>query len=77
MKINILAFGQIAEITNCPEWVADGIENTDSLRKYLENNYPHLNSVKYSIAVNRKIVHGNESFDENDTIALLPPFSGG
>lgn len=77
MKIKILAFGQIAEIAACSEWDIEGIENADSLRKYIEDIYPQLNSLKYLIAVNRKIVHGNESFNDNDTIALLPPFSGG
>mgnify|MGYP001182319601 CR=1 FL=1 len=77
MKINILAFGQIAEIAGSTEWESQDIENADNLRIYLEGNYPQLKSVKYSIAVNRRLIHGNEKFNDNDTVALLPPFSGG
>lgn len=77
MKINILAFGQIAEIAGNNEWEAEGFDNTDKLREDLENTYPLLSSVKYSIAVNRKLVHDCHKLEDNDTVALLPPFSGG
>ncbi len=77
MGINILAFGQIAEIAGNSEWKSEGIESTDNLRLHLETDFPLLKSVKYSVAVNRRLVHGNEKLNDNDTVALLPPFSGG
>jgi len=54
-----------------------GIKDTNELIKNLEQQFPALSTAHYSIAVNKKIVQENTAFNENDTIALLPPFSGG
>lgn len=77
MEINILIFGQIADITGKSAWKMVGIKDTNELIKNLEEQFPALSTTSYSIAVNKKMIQGNTAFNENDTIALLPPFSGG
>lgn len=77
MEINLLAFGQIAEITGKSAWKISGVKDTNSLIKNLEEEFPALVKMKYSIAVNKKVIQENTTIYENDTIALLPPFSGG
>lgn len=77
MEINILAFGQITDITGKSAWKMTGIKDTDELVKNLYEQFPALSRTRYSIAVNKKLVQENKTFNENDTIALLPPFSGG
>ncbi|WP_304201334.1 MoaD/ThiS family protein [Flavobacterium alvei] len=77
MEINLLAFGQIAEITGKSAWKISGIKDTNALIQDLEKQFPHLVKTNYSIAVNKKVIQENTAINENDTIALLPPFSGG
>jgi molybdopterin synthase sulfur carrier subunit len=77
MEINLLIFGQIADITGKSTWKMTGIKDTNELIKNLEEQFPALSTTSYSIAVNKKMIQGNTAFNENDTIALLPPFSGG
>lgn len=77
MEINILIFGQIADITGKSAWKMAGIKDTNELIKNLEEQFPALSTTSYSIAVNKKVIQENTVFNENDTIALLPPFSGG
>jgi molybdopterin converting factor small subunit len=77
MEINLLAFGQIAEIMGQSARKILGIKDTNSLVKKLEEEFPALVKMKYSIAVNKKIIQENTTINVNDTIALLPPFSGG
>ena len=77
MEINLLAFGQIAEITGKSAWKISGVKDTNSLIKKLEEEFPALVKMKYSIAVNKKVIQETTTIYENDTIALLPPFSGG
>ena len=77
MEIQLLAFGQIAEITGKSTWKMDGIKDTNELIKKLEELFPVLVKTNFSIAVNKKIIQENTIINENDTIALLPPFSGG
>jgi len=77
MEINLLAFGQITEITGKSTWKMTGIKDTNELIKNLEEQFPALVKMKYSIAVNKKVIQENTAITENDMIALLPPFSGG
>jgi molybdopterin synthase sulfur carrier subunit len=77
MEINLLAFGQIAEITGKSAWKMVEIKDTNILIKNLEVQFPALSIARYSIVVNKKIVQENTILNENDTVALLPPFSGG
>ena len=77
MEINLLAFGQIAESTGKSAWKMDGIKDTNILIKKLEELFPVLVKTNYSIAVNKKVIQENTILNDNDTIALLPPFSGG
>ena len=77
MEIKILAFGQIADILDKSSLTFSDVKNTDSLIANLTETFPELSSLKYSIAVNQKLVHTNSELNDNDTVALLPPFSGG
>ncbi|MBI5857728.1 MAG: MoaD/ThiS family protein [Sphingobacteriales bacterium] len=77
MKINLLFFGQAADITGKASWNFSGITNTLELNEKLIENFPGLQTIKYSIAVNRKIVRENTILNNEDTVAILPPFSGG
>ena len=77
MEINLLAFGQIADITGKLQWKMPDVNNTDDLKQKLAARFPALRAMKYSLAVNKKVISGNVALDHDDTVALLPPFSGG
>ena len=77
MQIEVLIFGQITDITGKANFQCQGVENTDELRQQLMEKFPELKSLEYSMAVNKKIIRGNCSLKDRDTVALLPPFSGG
>lgn len=76
MKIRVIIFGQLAEITG-KSLVIAGITDTNELVVHLHNNFPALEKVKYKIAVDKKLVNQNTLLTENCEVALLPPFSGG
>jgi len=77
MKIKILVFGQLSEIINGSEFELLAITNTDELNKKLFELYPKLEDMKFSLAINKKIIHENTPLNHEDIVALLPPFSGG
>ncbi len=77
MEINILAFGQISEIVGKQSWKLSDVNTTDELRKKLTELFPALIEFRYSIAVNKNIFQNNTELKQDDTVALLPPFSGG
>jgi molybdopterin converting factor small subunit len=76
MEITVLAFGQLAEITGASFLLHD-INDTDALSAFMRSAFPASASIPYKIAINKKIITRNTVIDNNSTIALLPPFSGG
>ena len=77
MEINLLSFGQVTDITGKEALKVADVKNTDDLNRYLAKAWPQLQSINYSIAVNKKIIRDNTELQQDDTVALLPPFSGG
>ena len=77
MKIQVLAFGQIAEITGKSEWAVADVADTNMLLEVLIKSFPLLQGVKFAIAVNKNIINENTGLNNRDEVALLPPFSGG
>ena len=75
MIIKINAFGQLSEIMG----KEISVEATDvvSMKVALQNSYPELAKKKYAVAVNNKLVKSNIEFTATDTVALMPPYSGG
>ena len=76
MDLKIIVFGKLADIMGNNISIS-GIDNTDALVKDLNEKYPALIGMKYVIAVDKQIVRTNTLINENSTVALLPPFSGG
>lgn len=77
MKTNIIIFGQLTDITGNNKLELHNIADTDSLVKELTKTYPALSSIKFMIAVDKKLITENTLLSNNNTIALMPPFSGG
>lgn len=52
-------------------------KDSDELLKALNNKFPFLAELKFSLAVDKQLVQDNIPLKGNEEIALLPPFSGG
>lgn len=77
MEVQVLFFGSITDITNVNEVKMASCTDTDSLMAALFQQYPALASKKYFIALNQKRIQTNSPLKSGDTVALMPPFSGG
>jgi molybdopterin converting factor small subunit len=75
MEIKIIAFGAIAAITG--KEIILHAHDIVSMKGALEQLFPALSERSYAVAVNMKLVGANVVFDQNDTVALMPPYSGG
>lgn len=76
-EVNIILFGQLAQLAGSDKIIISGISDTLQLRNEVNKMFPALQHIDYAIAVGKKIVHENILVDGRQTIALLPPFSGG
>ncbi len=79
MKINILLFGVLTEITGqtAMQVEASAVSDLNSLHKYLVEKYPLLEEKTFQYAVNQSIASAGHPLYAGDEVALLPPFSGG
>ncbi len=78
MQPVIHTFGQITGITGqAVLHLEEPVQDTDTLKTVLHRQYPALATVRYAIAVDKKIITGNTPVSGATEIALLPPFSGG
>lgn len=75
--MNVILFGQIADITGKSSIYIENVNDTNQLIEKLVFTYPILATAKYAIAVDKKIIKENTVLNAHNTIALLPPFSGG
>lgn len=77
MEIQVIYFGSLVDATSVSFSHVNGLTDTDSLQQLLHQQYPSLQSCKYLIVVNQKMIQQNTQLKNGDTVALMPPFSGG
>ena len=75
--LKIKAFGMVAEKIGASEIELGYASSSSELVQDLVRNYPDLKGVKFSLAVNKKLISEDVFIPEYAEIALLPPFSGG
>jgi molybdopterin synthase sulfur carrier subunit len=76
-RIHILTFGAVTDITGNKSFVMEEIDSTEKLTRVLEEKYPLLKNLQYVIAVNKEVIQRHTTLENNATVAILPPFSGG
>ena len=74
-KVKIITFGKLKEIVGSD--FEEKSDNTDELQQKLSSKFPALQTLKLRIAVNQKIISENTQLNNNDVVALMPPYSGG
>ncbi len=78
MILKLKYFGMIAEaIGKDEESINFSYKRVEDLDNYLKKSYSKLEELNYNFAVNQTMVERSEALNENDEIALLPPFAGG
>ncbi len=76
-KITVIAFGVAAEKMKGSHFSVEDITDSTGLKVWLNKHFPELKDIKLSVAINKKIIHGETAIPDNAEVALLPPFSGG
>jgi len=76
-QMNIMVFGQLEDITGAAIISIDQVTDTEQLLNVLFIRFPQLKEKKMLIAVDQKIIYENTVINNQSTVALLPPFSGG
>lgn len=77
--MKVLYFAEIKElVAKQSEEIAIANELTvEQFKSNLLEQYPMLKNKTYQVAVNEEFVKDDDIVQQNDTVALIPPVSGG
>lgn len=79
MTVKVLFFGITRDIIGknmLDLEFSEGI-SIQEFKQRLANEYPSLNDYQYAVAVNEAYANDAFNLQHNDTVALIPPVSGG
>lgn len=76
-SITIKTFGMVAEKIGSQQMILENPGSVEALKTQLFVRFPTLKEMKFSIALNKKMLTSDAEIPEGAEIALLPPFSGG
>lgn len=79
ISINVKYFGMIGETANRDKEIIHINESVtiEELMSVILQKHPKLKKLDFQIAKNFTIAGKDEKVNDNDEIALLPPFAGG
>ena len=80
MKITVLLFGISTDLVGASSIDFDLPESSTvgDFKNSLQDQYPSLSQLNsYAIAVNESYASDADKLNENDTVAIIPPVSGG
>jgi sulfur-carrier protein len=77
MTFKVLFFGALADFAGRCEMELENLSDVEALKEHLEGRYSGFSKQKYRVAINRKLVNGNNHLSDGSTVAFLPPFAGG
>lgn len=77
MEVEVYFFGSITDITIINQLIVKDCIDTQTLINQLNSHFPTLANKKYFLSLNQKMIHQNTLLKMGDTVALMPPFSGG
>lgn len=77
MKIDVLFFGILTEVTGSSKLEVNDVKDIESLTTYLKKQFPAFSNYAYQVSVNHKLMKENAALNDKDEVAYLPPFAGG
>lgn len=77
MTVKVIVYGILAEIIGENEIILKSVKDISDLKNKIINKYPRIQRYKYIVSVNKSITDLNHNLNNNDEVALIPPFAGG
>ena len=75
-EVRILYFGAAQEAAG-KSGESLKADDTSTLRKAIIEKYPAMAGIPFRMALNKTMLKGEAALENDDTVAILPPFQGG
>jgi sulfur-carrier protein len=77
MQVKVLFFGVLSEVAGTDVRHYSDVKSTMELKHRILDEYPEFEHYNYRISINDELIMGDKQLNEEDEVALLPPFAGG
>jgi molybdopterin synthase sulfur carrier subunit len=77
MQVKVLFFGVLAEVTgtNCKHY--NEVKSLGDLKLRIRDDFPEISHYNYRFSLNSAIIDDDPELNDEDEVALMPPFAGG
>jgi len=77
MKVKVLFFGVLAEVTGTEIKFYNDVRSVEHLRQRVSDDFPETVHYRFKVSLNDEFIDGDSELKEGDVVVFLPPFSGG
>jgi molybdopterin converting factor small subunit len=77
MKVEVMFFGVLAEVTGILSKHYYDVHSTGDLELRVLDDFPEIAHYDYRISLNDLLIDGDAELSDKDELALIPPFDGG
>jgi molybdopterin synthase sulfur carrier subunit len=77
MKVKVLFFGVLAEVTQTGLKCYEDVKTIEHLKQRSADDFPEIVHYNFRISLNNELINDNSALSDGDEVAFLPPFAGG
>jgi molybdopterin converting factor small subunit len=77
MKVKVLFFGVLSEITGAGIKFYNDVKSIEHLRQRVSDDFPETIHYRFKVSLNNEFINGDSELKDGDEVAFLPPFAGG
>jgi sulfur-carrier protein len=77
MQVKVLFFGVLSEVAGTDIKYYREVNSINDLKFRILDEIPEIAHYNYRISLNNEIINSERNLNDNDEVALLPPFAGG
>jgi sulfur-carrier protein len=77
MQVKVLFFGVLSEVTGTDCRHYQDVKSTGDLTLRILDDFPEIVHYNYRISHNNEIINADRDLNDQDEVALMPPFAGG
>lgn len=77
MKVKVLFFGVLAEISGTAIKFYDEVRSVNELKLKISDDFPEIIHFNFVTSLNNELINSDTELKNGDEVAFLPPFAGG
>jgi len=77
MKVKVLFFGVLSEVTGTEIKFYNEVKSIEHLKQRVTDDFPEIIHYNFKVSLNQEFINGDSELKSGDEVAFLPPSEGG